>query len=436
MKRAEDVLSIVGGAPVEGRVTVRGAKNSVPKSMVAALLTSKPCRISNIAEVRDIDVVSRLITALGGTVARDGDTMEITADTLQAPSPEELEEAHGQSRIPILICGPLLHRLGAVTIHQPGGCEIGPRPIDMHLDALKSFGAVVEELPEVIRLTADRLRGCKLTLPYPSVGATEQVLLTGVLAEGETELSNAAVEPEILDLILVLQKMGAIISVQPGRVIHIDGTRSLRAFTHRSMPDRLEASSWACAALATNGCVSVSGVAQLDMMTFLNVFRKAGGEFDVSGETITFYRVANLLRPLALETDVHPGFMTDWQPPLVTALTQAQGVSVLHETVYENRLGYTHALNSLGANIQTFRECLGPSPCRFGRRNHLHSAVVVGQTKLQGGDLYVPDLRGGFSYVIAALVADGVSRVHNARLIERGYESFRDKLVALGVELL
>ena len=172
------------------------------------------------------------------------------------------------------------------------------------------------------------------------------------------------------------------------------------------------------------------------MSTFLNVYRRAGGDFtiDAEGSTISFRRGRRMLRPLALETDVHPGFMTDWQSPFVTALTQAEGVSVVHETVYEDRLGYTEALRTLGAQIQVFTECLGPTRCRFGAANHRHSAVVVGPTKLHGAELVVPDLRAGFSYVIAAASADGESVIHGVGLLDRGYGDFRAKLTAVGVD--
>ena len=172
----------------------------------------------------------------------------------------------------------------------------------------------------------------------------------------------------------------------------------------------------------------------MDMMTFLNVFRRAGGEFTANEEGITFSRASEQLRPLTVETDVHPGFMTDWQAPFVTALTQASGVSVIHETVYEDRLGYTEALNSLGANIQVFRECLGPTACRFGGRNHMHSAVIVGGGPMRAGNLRVPDLRAGFSYFLAALTAEGTSTISGASLIDRGYERFLDKLEGLHVD--
>ena len=184
------------------------------------------------------------------------------------------------------------------------------------------------------------------------------------------------------------------------------------------------------------GDVYVRGARQVDMMTFLNVYRRLGGAFEVDPtpghEGIRFYHPGGDLRPVALETDVHPGLMTDWQQPLVVALTQAAGLSIVHETVYENRFGFTEALVAMGATIQVYRECLGGSPCRFGARNFLHSAAISGPAKLHAAELRIPDLRGGFSYVIAALAAQGTSTLHGVSLIDRGYEGFLDKLGALG----
>jgi UDP-N-acetylglucosamine 1-carboxyvinyltransferase len=298
---------------------------------------------------------------------------------------------------------------------------------------LREFGAVIEKRQDGLRLTAPHgLHGADVHLPYPSVGATEQVLLTSVRARGITTLHNAAIEPEIMDLIAILQKMGAIISVQTDRVITIEGVERLGGFDHLAIPDRIEAGSWACAALATNGDIYVRGAQQLPMMPFLNVFRRIGGAFDVDDEGIRFWHPGGPLRAIALETDVHPGFMTDWQQPLVVALTQTTGLSIVHETVYEKRLGFTDALLDSGAQIQTYRECLGGSPCRFGRANFQHSAVISGPTPLRAAEITVPDLRGGFSYLIAALAAEGRSTVHGIDFIYRGYERFSEKLDALG----
>ena len=263
--------------------------------------------------------------------------------------------------------------------------------------------------------------------------ATEQVLLAAVRADGITELQNAAIEPEIVDLMAVLQKMGAIITLEPNRTIRIEGVDELEGYNHPSLPDRIESASWAAAALATRGDITIDGARQGDMMTFLNTYRKVGGKFDVlDDDVIRFYHPGGELKSIALETEVHPGFMTDWQQPLVVALTQATGLSIVHETVYENRFGFTEALVQMGAVIQVYRECLGGLPCRFGQRNFYHSAVVSGPTPLKAAHIIVPDLRGGFSHLIAALAAEGTSRVGGIDLIDRGYEHFSEKLDALG----
>ena len=238
-----------------------------------------------------------------------------------------------------------------------------------------------------------------------------------------------------MDLINVLQKMGAIISVDTDRTIRIEGVKHLRGFSHTALPDRIEAASWGSAALATRGDIFVRGAQQADMITFLNTFRKVGGAFDVTEEGIRFYHPGGNLTSIALETAVHPGFMTDWQQPLVVALTQAQGLSIVHETVYEKRFGFTEALRQMGATIQVYKECLGGTPCRFGQRNFYHSAVISGPTPLHGADIEVPDLRGGFSHLIAALTAQGTSNVSGIDVIARGYEHFVHKLRQLNAQV-
>jgi UDP-N-acetylglucosamine 1-carboxyvinyltransferase len=431
------LLTIEGGKALTGRVDLKGAKNLVTKAMVAALLGDTPSTLKDVPHISDVEVVAGLLKLHGVSISHD----EVTGDMVLDPSNVEQArmvdiDAHaGSSRIPILFCGPLLHRLGEAFIPGLGGCEIGDRPVDYHFEVLRSFGAVIEKLPTGTRLSAPNgLHGTKIELPYPSVGATEQVLLTATMAQGKTELSGAAVEPEIIDLIAILQKMGAMISVDTDRVIRIEGVRSMKGFNHRALFDRNEAASWAAAALATKGDIFVGGALQSEMMTFLNVYRKVGGAFEVADDGIRFYHPGTDLNPVVIETDVHPGFMTDWQQPLVIALTQANGLSIVHETVYENRFGFTDALKQMGAQIQIYRECLGGHPCRFGQRNFFHSAVISGPTQLTGADIRVPDLRGGFSHVVAALAAEGTSRISNVQLISRGYERFIDKLGDLGAE--
>jgi UDP-N-acetylglucosamine 1-carboxyvinyltransferase len=434
-----DVLKVRGGAPLHGEITVRGAKNLVSKAMVATLLGDSPSRLYDVPDIRDVEVVRGLLELHGVRVTQDAEGYVFDPANVGTAEIDEINVHAGSSRIPILFCGPLLHRLGHAFIPDLGGCHIGDRPIDFHLAALRQFGAVVDKTPQGLHLTAPNgLHGTKFELPYPSVGATEQVLLTAVRAEGVTELRNAAVEPEIIDLICVLQKMGAIIQVHTDRVIEIEGVKNLGGYSHRPIADRLEAASWACAALATGGDILVRGARQVDMMTFLNVYTSVGGAFEVddspTGGGIRFWHPGDELRAVAIETDVHPGFMTDWQQPLVVALTQARGLSIVHETVYERRLGYTDALNKMGATIQVYQDCLGGTPCRFGRRNFKHSAVIAGPSKLHAADLVIPDLRGGFSHLIAALAAEGTSTVYGVNLINRGYEDFDAKLAALGAD--
>ncbi|MCV7471177.1 UDP-N-acetylglucosamine 1-carboxyvinyltransferase [Micrococcus luteus] len=432
------LLTIHGGKPLTGEVTVRGAKNLVPKAMVAALLGNSPSVLRNIPEIKDVDVVSSLLEIHGVSVEWDKETGRITMDPAGVKSALTAEiDAHaGDSRIPILFCGPLMHAIGEAFIPDLGGCKIGDRPIDYHLAVLRNFGAVVDKRPGGISISAPKgLHGAKLELPYPSVGATEQVLLTAVKAEGITEFKGAAVEPEIHDLIAVLQKMGAIITVQTDRTIRIEGVSEMRGYNHIALPDRNESASWASAALATRGDIYVRGAEQRDLTAFLNTYRKIGGEFDVVDDGIRFWHAGGDLNPLVLETDVHPGFMTDWQQPLVVALTQAKGVSIVHETVYENRFGFTDALVRMGASIQLHRECLGSVPCRFGQRNFLHSAVISGPKPLHGVEFDIPDLRGGFSHLIAALTAEGTSTATGLEIINRGYEHFMAKLEGLGADV-
>ncbi len=431
----KSVLRVEGGSPLYGTISVRGAKNFVPKAMVASLLGQSPSQLRNVPLIRDVDVVKDMLEAHGVSVMFDEAEGVIILDpaNVDQASPTEIDALSGSSRIPILFCGPLLHRLGEAFIPELGGCVIGDRPIDFHLETLRRFGAHVSKEEAGIRLTAPPggLRGTQIDLPYPSVGATEQTLLTAVQAEGITTLTGAAIEPEIMDLINVLQKMGAIISVDTDRTIRIEGVKSLEGYSHTALPDRIEAASWGAAALATRGDVFVRGAHQPDMITFLNTFRKVGGAFDVEEDGIRFYHPGEPLRPIVLETNVHPGFMTDWQQPLVVALTQAEGLSIVHETVYENRFGFVTALRKMGANIQVYKECVGSAPCRFGARNFYHSAVISGPTPLHGADITVPDLRGGFSHLIAALAADGVSHVSGIDVISRGYEHFMAKLLKL-----
>lgn len=434
-----DVITIEGGHALHGEVAVRGAKNSISKQLVAALLTDEPVTLHNTPAISDTFIVSEMLRAMGVEVEAEEDgagTIHVAARTVTPLSVDRLGEFSGKSRIPILLCGPLLHRTGEALIPSLGGDDIGKRQVNWHLMVLEQLGARIEEHADGWHLKTTGLVGCELRLPFPSVGATEQVLLSAVLAEGTTVLHGAAIEPEIQDIIAVLQKMGAAIMFGSDREIIIHGQTRLHGYEHAAIPDRLEVASWACAAIATHGEVFVRNARVEDMVSFLGVYRLLGGHFTASPVGIHFKREAQELHAVDLGTAVHPGFMTDWQAPVGVTLTQAQGTSTLHETVYENRFGYTNALVEMGANITVESGCPKGKACRFGGLGHKHTAIFHGPTPLRAADVVVPDLRAGFSHVIAAMLAEGRTTIRNARLIDRGYESFLDKLELLGARVV
>ena len=312
------ILQVEGGHPLRGEITVRGAKNFVPKAMVASLLADTPSELYNVPLIRDTDVVSDLLSLHGVQIDFDQDrgTLRMDPSNVKIASRSDIDTLAGASRIPILFCGPLLHQLGEAFIPELGGCAIGGRPIDFHLETLRKFGAIVDKQPDGVHIKrpATGLHGAIIELPFPSVGATEQTLLTAVRNEGITTLKGAAIEPEILDLINVLQKMGAIISVDTDRTIRIEGVAKLNGYRHTALPDRIEAASWAAAALATRGDIYVRGAHQPDMTTFLNTFRKVGGAFDIDADGIRFYHPGEPLHSIALETAGHPSSWPSRRP--------------------------------------------------------------------------------------------------------------------------
>jgi UDP-N-acetylglucosamine 1-carboxyvinyltransferase len=425
---------ITGGVSLHGEVTPAGAKNAVTKQLVATLLTTDPCVLSNVPRINEVDIILEMLHELGTeTEWLDNDTLRVCTPTIT--SSVVPQQYSGVNRIPILFIGPLLNRVGEAEVPLVGGCRIGDRPVDFHVAGLEAMGAEIEFSPTSFVARSKRLVGCHHRLPYPSVGATENLVLAAVTAQGTTVIENAAIEPEVVDLILFLQQMGAVILVDVDRRIIVEGVDVLHGANHRVVPDRIEIASFAAAAVATGGDVTVMGARQDHLITFLNTIRRVGGGFEVTEEAIRFFATDGKLNGYNLETDVHPGFMTDWQQPLVVLLTQADGPSVIHETVYENRFGYTQALESMGADITLSSQCLGSRSCRFAARDFKHSAVVIGPTPLQAAPLAIPDLRAGFAYVMAALLANGTSTIHNVHYIERGYADMPAKLRGLGAQV-
>ncbi len=427
---------IEGGKPLQGHIRVSGAKNAATKQIVASILTDEECVLRNVPRIGDTKVTLDICNSIG--LKFSWDSQNDTTLTLHTPTvatPEVPVAFSGLNRIPILLLGPLLHRYGKAVIPMLGGCNIGERPVDFHIQALEMLGAQIVFEDDRYYAKADQLHGAIIQLPYPSVGATENILLSAVLAKGTTFIKNAAIEPEILDLVMMLQKMGAIIFVDTDRTIVVEGVSKLHAARHTVINDRIEAASFAIAAVITGGDVTIEGAEQAHMLTFLNKLRQVGGGFEILDQGIRFFHPGTPLKPIALETDVHPGFMTDWQQPFVMLMTQIDGLSVLHETVYESRFGYTEDLKRMGAEIQLYKQCLGEKACRFKNRDYEHSCVVKGATPLRAADITIPDLRAGFSYLIAAAVADGVSNVRGIQYVERGYSNILQKFQELNANM-
>jgi len=423
---------IEGGTPLRGNVTISGAKNAATKQIVASLLTDETVVLHNVPRIGDTAVTLEMCQSVGLTASwSDGPSATLVLRTPTVQTAEVPIAFSGVNRIPILLLGPLLHRHGKAVVPLVGGDDIGKRPVDFHVYALERLGARITFEDGRYFAQADRLQGAVIELPYPSVGATENALFAAVLAKGVTSIRNAAIEPEIIDHVMLLQKMGAIIFVDTDRTIVVEGVERLHGAEHTVVNDRIEAASFAIAGIITGGDVVVEGAEQAHMLTFLNKLRQVGAGFEVKAGGIRFFHPQRPLKPIVLETDVHPGFMTDWQQPFVMLMTQVAGLSVVHETVYENRFGYADELVKMGAEIQLFRQCLGEKPCRFKGRDFAHSCVVKGPAPLQAADIAIPDLRAGFSYLIAAAVAPGVSRIHGVEYVERGYTGILEKFEAL-----
>ncbi len=440
-----------GGKKLEGEVKLAGAKDAAPKLMIASLLTEEACTLVNFPRIGDTEITAELLRNIGAEVS-----VHESVATFKTPSirNSRVIQLSRRNRIPILALGPLLARVGEAEVPILGGDKIGPRPVDLHLKALEALGAKIEVTPTSYRASAPNgLKGAVIEMDPRriSVGATENAILGAVLAEGDTTILNAALEPQIMSLVKMLQKMGAIIELGAHRDIHIEGVKRLRGVEHKVLPDRNEAVSFACLAIVTGGKILVKDAVQDHLITFLNTVRRMGAEYEVTKEGIIFAAPSvalalpkpsaeegrpNLLKSLNIKTGVHPGFMTDWQQPIAVLLTQANGESIIHETIYEDRFGYVEDLNMIGARIAVSQKCPEGTECRFTGQNCNHVALIKGPTKLEGGGKFeVRDLRSGMVDIIAALVAEGESVIEGVEEIDRGYEHIDERLRNLGADI-
>lgn len=437
-----DVLRVRGGKPLIGSVQLSGSKNAATKLIVASLLSDKRCTFFNVPDVWEVTQTLMMCQEVGMDFVFDRQAKILEVHTPQLKTTHVPQRFSGSNRVPILMVGALLARAEEdITVPFSVGISSDAAPLDYHEEALKALGATIERKVSKkegsLHASASQgLKGAVITLPYPSVGATENTILAAVTAKGTTIIKNAAVDPEIVELMLFLQKLGANISLDVDRMITIQGTRLFRPAEHAIQPDRVEAAAFAALALATSGRIFVRGAEHAPLLTLLNALREVGGSFSVQDDGIEFFSETPLRGGIHVETDVHPGFLTDWQPHFVTLLTQAHGSSIVHETVFENRLGYIDTLSAMGAEITPFRQCLGGRLCRFNDHSHPHSLIVKGRTPLQATSITIPDLRAGLAYLCAAFVARGESTITGIELLTRSHEHILEKLRGLSADIL
>ena len=413
----EPRLLVRGGHRLIGQVAVSGAKNAALKMMAASLLGPGQSVLYNVPEIDDVRTMKEVLEYLGATVGFSAGTMTIDTSAVQSHvAPYELVQ---RMRASIQIMGPLVARFGQARVAMPGGCNLGPRKIDIHLRGLAAMGAEVRSDHGFVEVVAPKLRSTDMFLDYPSVGATENLLMAAVLAEGTTTLENAAREPEIVDLCKFLMSMGAEIEGAGTSTVRIHGVSDMHPAEHTVVGDRIEAGTFLVAAAVTGGEVEVTGISPHVLDLFLSKLRSVGVQVHENTRSIKASGALDSFRAVDVATLPYPGFATDLQAQIMVLLSMAEGVSVVTENVFENRFGFVDELIRLGADIRV-------------DGNH---AVVSGGRSFTGAIVRCPDLRAGAALVLAGLAAEGCTELRDIYHIDRGYESFEDKLRALGADV-
>lgn len=418
-----EVFRIEGGRALSGTVAISGAKNAALKLLAAATLTGERCRFTNVPEIEDVRVMAQTLTELGVVVDHpEAGTYEVAAgdvDWLFVPL-----EAAAKMRASFILLGPLLTRFGRVIISNPGGDRIGRRPVNLHVDAMLALGARIEYRNGYYFATAPgRLRGREVSFPFVTVMGTENAMLAATLAEGHTTIRPAAREPEVDDLIEFLRKMGAEVERTAPDTIEVEGRRRLRGAEHRVVPDRIEAGTFVVAGAVTGGRISLTGAPCEHLGAFVEIVGRAGVGISCGVDTIEVDGSGlhdGGFRAIDVETAPYPGLATDIQPPASVLLTQAHGESHIHETIYEDRLEWLAELRRMGADVDIADG---------------HHATIRGRTPLHGAEVEIGDLRAGASLILAALAADGMSTIHGAHHVHRGYENIGGKFRSLGARI-
>jgi len=407
---------VTGGRELEGKVDVSGAKNAILPIIAASLLTSDKIVLEEAPDLLDVQVMGQVIESLGGKVKRKNKKLHIeTRDIENIEAPYDLIS---KMRASIFIMGPLLARKGRIRISHPGGCAIGSRPINWHIKGLELLGAQVRMDNGFLDVSASRLKAARIYLDFPSVGATENIMMAAVNAEGTTIVENAAQEPEIVDLANFINEMGGKIRGAGTNIINIEGVKELHGTTHTIIPDRIEAGTYILMAAACGGEVLVRNVIPVHLTSLLAKLDEAGVVYKEEDDGIRVIGKGNY-HAVDIKTQVHPGFSTDLQAPIMAMLTRAHGTSMVTETVFENRFMHVEELKRMGADIRI-----------EGR-----SAIVQGVENLHPATVSASDLRAGAGLVLAALTANGTSEIREIHHIERGYEYLEIKLKGIGANI-
>ncbi len=403
---------------LHGHVRISGAKNAALPILAACLLTEEPCEITNVPPLTDVFHMSELLQEAGCFASYDEKTETLSVCAKEITSDLSESEQAGKMRASFLVAGPLLARCLHTFVPLPGGCRIGTRPIDLHLKGLQALGAKHKTEHGIVELHAKQLKGASIYLDFPSVGATENILLAAVLAKGRTVIENAAAEPEICDLADFLRKMGADISGDGTDTITVQGVSALYGASHSIIPDRMEAGTFMIAAAITGGDIILENVQEEHLKPVIAKLGECNVKTEKTAEGLRVYRKGRL-KPLDIKTMPFPGFPTDLQAPFMSLLTLAKGTSVITETIFENRFLHAAELRRMGADIRTDSHC----------------AVIEGVDELTGSKVHATDLRAGAALVLSALAAKGETEIGEIEHIARGYCHLEDKLRALGADI-
>lgn len=409
-------IIIKGGNKLNGEVKISGSKNASLPIIAASILSGKKTTLFNVPNIHDTQVTLKILGYLGCKVYKNHDRIEINSkyiDKMEIP-----ENLMREMRSTVILAGALLGRFREVTFSYPGGCDIGARPIDLHLKSFKKLGINIAEEYGFIRCSCDKIVGANIDLDFPSVGATENIILASVFAQGKTSITNAAREPEIVDLVNILNKMGAKISGEGTNVIEIEGVTKLHEVKYRVMPDRIEAGTFLCAGAMAGGKIKITNARTEQLIPIISKLEEAGCQIEKDNTSVTL-QAPKRLKAIEIKTMPYPGFPTDMQSIFGSMLSFAKGTSIITENIFENRFKYLQELKRMGAKS----------------KQEGNVAIITGVKMLTGAKVKSTDLRGGAAMVLAGLKAKGITEVTNIEYILRGYEGLETKLRKLGADI-